>query len=373
MPTTNFTALTTNEKKVHSLEFWKMARNASFLNMFAGKGGNSMVQRITELTKSERGEQAVMTLIADLTGDGVMGDYTLEGNEEAIKAYDTQVKIDQIRNGNRTAGRMANQASVVDFRSTSKDQLAYWLGDRLDQLGFLALAGEAFTKTNTGGTRPVLAAGQNFSDLAFAADVTAPSSARHIRWDAAASDLAAGDTTAVVAGDTLTYQALVLAKAYAKNQYIRGIKAGNNEEIFHVFVNPSCMAKLKLDADYLANVRSAGVRGGKNPLFAGTTSVMVDGMIIHEFRHVYNTVGAAGGSKWGATGVVDGSRVAFCGAQSLGLADIGPAGWFEKEFDFDNQKGIAIDKICGILKPVFHSNVTGDDQDFGVLSLDVAL
>ncbi len=370
---TNFAALTAHEKKVWSLTFWKMARNASFINQFAGVGTNSMVQRITELTKTTKGDQAVITLIADLTGDGVVGDSDLEGNEEQIQSYDTNVRIDQIRNANRTTGRMADQKTIVNFRETSRDVLAYWAADRLDQMAFLSLAGVGYQFKNNGGNRPVLAAGKNLSELSFAADVTAPSTNRHLRWDSAGSDLADGATGSMIAGDTLTYKALVLAKAHAKNEYIRGIKAPGGEEVFHVFVNPDAMAKLKLDSDYLANVRSAGVRGGKNPLFAGTTSVMVDGLIIHEFRHVYNTKGAASGSKWGSGGTIDGTRVAICGAQALGLADIGEASWTEKEFDFGNQKGIAIDKICGFKKPVLHSNVTDSDEDFGVLSLDVSL
>lgn len=373
MTTTNFAALTTHEKKVWSLQFWKMARNASFIHQFAGKGANSMVQRITELTKTTRGDQAVITLIADLTGDGVMGDADLEGEEEDIKAYDTQIKIDQLRNANKTTGRMADQKSIITFRNTSRDQLAYWMADRHDQMAFLALAGISFTQTNKGALRPVLATGKNLNDLEYAADVTAPSSARHLRWNSVTDSLDAGDTSAVVAADTITYKALVLAKAYAKDEYMRGIKGAGNEEIFHVFVTPKAMATLKLDPDYLANVRSAGVRGGKNPLFAGTTAVMVDGLMIHEFRHVYNNTKAAAGSKWGAANDVNGTRIAICGAQALGMADIGDAGWFEKEFQYNNQKGIAIDKISGILKPVFHSNQTGDAQDFGVLSLDVAV
>lgn len=370
---TNFAQMTSDEKKVWSLQFWKMARNASFVNLFAGSGPNAMVQRISELTKTTKGDKAVITLIADMTGDGTVGDYDLEGNEEEIKVFDTNVTVDQMRNANRSAGRMADQKSIVRFRETSRDQLAYWLADRIDQIAFLNLAGVSLAYKNNGATRPVLATGKNLTDLSFAASITAPTSKRHLRWDNAGGDVATGDTSLVAAADQLTYKSLVLAKAYAKDQYIRGIKTGAGEEVYHVFVNPRAMAKLKLDADYLANVRSAHVRGGANPLFAGTSSVMVDGLVIHEFRHVYNTTGITSGSKWGSGGTVDGCRVSICGAQALGMADLGAPGWTEKEFDFDNQKAIAIDKILGFLKPQFHSNITGDVQDFGVLSLDVAI
>lgn len=381
MAKTNFAALTSEAKTAWSKEFWKAARNLSFVNQFAGKGANSMVQRITELTKSEKGARAVITLIPDLEGDGVTGDYDLEGNEEALGLSEEVIRLDQLRNANRLAGRMADQKSVVNFREQSRDKLAYWMADRLDQLAFLTLSGVAYTQKTNGALRAVLATGRNLGDLEYAADVVAPSSQRHLRWDSAGGDLATGDTTAVIAGDTLNYKALVLARAHAREQFIRGIKGPGGQEVYHVFVTPQCMAKLKLDSDYRDNLRHAYTRGGGNPLFAGTSSVMVDGLVIHEYRHVFNTRGAtagtnvnagAAGYKWGADADIDGCRVLMCGAQALGLADIGNAQWEEDEFDYGNQNGISIGKIFGLLKPQFHSTVTGDDQDFGVLALDVS-
>jgi N4-gp56 family major capsid protein len=113
-----------------------------------------MVQRITELTRSEKGTRAVITLLADMTGDGVTGDYTLEGNEEALRAYDIVINLDQLRFANRIAGRMADQKSVVNFRETSRDALAYAMADRMDQLAFLTLSGIAYTHKTTAHCAP---------------------------------------------------------------------------------------------------------------------------------------------------------------------------------------------------------------------------
>ena len=372
MAQTNFAALTAEQKTAWSKEFWTAARNLSFMNQFAGKGPNSLAQRITELKKNEKGSRAVITLIPDLEGDGVVGDYELEGNEEALGLSEAVIEMDQLRNANILKGRMADQRSIVDFRSQSRDKLAYWIADRMDQMAFLTMSGVQFTKKTSGSARPVLATGRNLADLEFASSVSAPSSARHLRWNAANGDLDVGDTTAVAAGDTLTYKALVLARAHMKEQFIRGIKGPAGEDLYHVFVTPQTMANLKLDPDYQNNLRHAFNRGGKNPLFAGTSSHMVDGMVIHEFRHVFNTRSLATGSKWGSTGGVDGSRVLMCGAQALGFADIGDAFWDEIEEDYNNRRGISIGKIMGMLKPQFHSTVTGDKQDFAIQALDVA-
>ena len=363
---TNFSLLTTEQKTLWSMDLWKHARNYAFVNKFLGKGSNSMIQHIDELKKSEKGARAVITLLADLEGDGVAGDRTLEGNEEAMKSYDQVIRIDQLRHANRHEGRMADQKSIVEFRGNSRDVLAYWLADRIDQLAFLTLAGISYNFRPNGATR----VGSDLPFLEFAPDVTAPTALRRLRWDGTAKALVtSGATNTVVATDTPTWNMLVQLKAYAKDQYLRGIKSGGGEETFHVFLTPQAMAKLKLDPDYMANLRSAQVRGDSNELFTGST-VKVDGLMIHEFRYVPNTAGAASGSKYGASGTVEGCQVLFCGAQALAMADIGAPEWNEKGFDYDNQQGISTGKIVGFLKPRFNSIYSGNTvQDFGVISV----
>jgi N4-gp56 family major capsid protein len=380
MANTNFAALTSENLTIWSRDFWRVARNMSFINQFAGSGPNAMVQRISELTQSEKGARAVITLLADMTGDGIVGDNTLEGNEESLRAYDIVVQLDQLRFANRLAGRLADQKSVVNFREHSRDALAYAMADRIDQLGFLTMSGVSYAVKNNGALRGVLNSGQNLSDLAFSSDVSAPTTNRHRRWDAT-NGLVAGDVTAVVAADTIEYSTIVALKAYAKDNYIRGIRAAGNEEVFHLFVTPQVMADLKLDSDFLANVRNAGVRGPNNELFSGSSSLMVDGVMVHEFRHVFSTSGATSGAsgnagsngyKWGANADIDGSACLFVGAQALAMADIGIPDIVEDVFDYGNQNGISIGKIFGFKKPKYNSDHNAAVEDFGVVRLDVA-
>lgn len=365
MALTNFGALTQEQKTIWSMDLWKQARNQSFINKFLGKGPNSMIQHITELKKSEKGARAVITLLADLTGDGVAGDRMLEGNEEAMQSFDQVIRIDQLRHANRHEGRVADQKSIVEFRSNSKDVLSYWLADRMDQLAFLSLAGVSYAKTNRGANR----VGSDLQYLEFAQDVSAPTANRRLRWDGAAKAFTVGGaTSSVTAVDTPSWEMLVQLKAYAKDHYIRGIKEAGGEETFHVFLTPQAMAKLKLDSNYMQNVRHAQQRGDGNVLFTGS-SVKIDGLYLHEFRHVYNTANATSGNKWGAGGTVDGCSIAFCGAQALGMADIGAPEWIEKGFDYENQQGISVSKILGFLKPKFSSIYeNGAVEDFGVIN-----
>lgn len=370
MALTNFAALTTEQKTIWSMDLWKQARNYAFINKFLGKDTNSIVQHVTELKKSEKGARAVLTLLADLEGDGVSGDRTLEGNEEAMKSYDQVIRIDQLRHANRHEGRMADQKSIVEFRNNSRDVLAYWLADRIDQLAFLSLSGVSYSYKNNGAAR----VGSDLPFLEFAADVAAPTSQRVARWDGTAKSLVIGGaTSSVAAADTPMWELFVQLKAFAKDQYIRGVKEGGGEETFHVFMTPQAMAKLKLDSTFMLNVRHAQPRSDSNPLFSGST-IKIDGMYFHEFRHVYNTAGATSGvGKWGAGNTIDGCQILFCGAQALGMADIGAPEWVEKDFDYGNQQGISVQKILGFLKPKFNSIYSGNTtQDFGVVSVYVA-
>lgn len=381
MATTNYGTLTGDQLQVWSRDFWRVARNMSFVNQFSGSGQNAMVQRVTELTKSNKGTKANITLLADMTGDGITGDNTLEGNEEALRAFDITIELDQLRFANRVAGRMADQKTVVNFREQSRDALAYAMADRMDQLAFLTLSGVAYTSKNNGALRTTSSsAGHELVDLEFASDVSAPTTNRHRRWDAT-NGLVAGDTTAVATADKISYECIVNLKAYAKDQYIRGIRGAGNDEVFHLFVTPSQMRDLRLDSDFLANARNAGVRGSANSLFAGSSTEMVDGVMIHEFRHVFNTGGATAGTssnagdagyKWGADADVNGGRALFCGAQALAMADIGLPEIVEDTFDYENQAGISVGKIFGLRKPKYNTDVTSSVEDFGVVAIDTA-
>ena len=61
---TNFAALTPQQKLVWSRDVWSAARDQMFVKRFLGTGQNAMIQRITELTKTEKGEKVLSSSIA---------------------------------------------------------------------------------------------------------------------------------------------------------------------------------------------------------------------------------------------------------------------------------------------------------------------
>lgn len=359
---TNFAGLTAAQKVVWSRDVWQAARDQMFIKKFTG-GENSVIQRITELTKTEKGEQVLMHLVADLVEDGVIGDNQREGNEEAMQSYSQTLNIDLITHSVRNKGKLSDQKSVIKFREMGKDRLAYWLANRVDQLAFLALSGISFSYKNNGDVR----VGSPFPNLAFAADVSGPSSKRSLMWDGTSLQISA--TGSITSSYVPTYKMIVDAVAYAKENYIKPLMSEGKEH-YVMFVTPGTLAALKKDADYQRAVVGVATRAGTDsPWFTGGT-VTIDGVVLHEHRLVYNTKGAASGSKWGSGGLVNGTRSLLCGAQALGMADIGVPEWNEKEFEYGAQQGINIDKMFGLLKPKFYSIYNQSVQDFGVLAID---
>lgn len=361
MSLTNFAALTSAQKVVWSRDVWQAARDQMFIKKFTGSGDNSVIQRITELTKTEKGEQVLMHLVADLVDDGVIGDNEREGNEEAMQSYSQTLNIDLITHSVRNKGKLSDQKSIIKFREMGKDRLAYWLANRVDQLAFLALSGISFAYKNNGEART----GSPFPNLAFAADVSAPTNKRSVMWDGSA--LAVSATGSITSAYIPSYKMIVDAVAYAKENYIKGLMDGG-KEYYVMFVAPGTLAALKKDADYQRAVVGVATKAGEtSPWFTGGT-VMIDGVVIHEHRLVYTTKGTA--TKWGSGNAINGTRSLLCGAQALGMADIGMPEWNEKEFQYGAQQGINIDKMFGILKPRFYSIYNGSVQDFGVLAID---
>jgi N4-gp56 family major capsid protein len=367
---TNFAALMDNQLRVWSRRLWAEARNKTLIMPWTGSDPNSMIQRVTELTETNNGNRATITLVLDAQGDGVVGDNQMKGNEEALGLDEFEIKFDQLRFAHATTGKMADLKTIVKFRNTARDQIGNRFAQAMDELAFLTLSGVAYTQKPDGTTR----VGSQWPILEYAADVTAPTANRYRRWDAT-SGLVAGDTTQVDPADTPSWKMLVDAKAYAVDTFLKPMRSVDGVEVYNVFMTPKGIARLKKDSDFLEAWKHAQTRGDTNPLFKGTPhggkrGIYIDGLNILEYRNVYHP------STWGG-GAVAGQRVLLCGAQALAFADpmgaIGAPEWHEDGDDYDNRYGIAGAKRFGFRKPVFFNSHTGTVEDFGVLAIDTAI
>lgn len=349
---------------------YKAYRDALFFKNYQGTNGSNIVERITKPTKNDRGQTgAMLHLIADLPTGGILGDNQLLGRQAKLQSYWISVEIDQISNPVVNTGRLDTQGSVDDFRSEAKDRLARVDAQTWDELSFLTLSGIAYNNNTDGSPRIPTSSQDDLSTIRFASSVTAPTANRHFNWTG--SSLVPGATATVTAAYVPNYAMIVKTMAKARQQRIPPLRISGKE--YYVFmVNPLTYGALKLDPMFNSSVVQGMPRSPENPVFTGAT-ITIDGAIIATHNYVYNTLGAASGSKWGAAGTVDGTRSLLLGAQALGFVDMEMPVWGEQELDHGRQQSIAIQHMGGMIKPVFFSVYTQTNEDFGVMAIDHAI
>ncbi len=373
MSATDFGALQSQQRKAWGHKAYQEFIENFFFTGMLGQGQSAIIEHVTELSMNDKGQTgAYFHLIPRMTGGGVFGDNELEGRERESAAYWQEITYDQLRNAMINKGKLAEQKSVVKFRKNARPTLAQWLADTWEDQAILTASGISYAYNTDGSARTTPAGQDPWTDLDYAADVVAPSTNRHFRWDASGG-LVAGDTASVAAEDIPTYDLIPELKSKALTKRIPPLRINGKD--YHVWlVNERTMSRLYRNSDFRAALVGAESRGKDHPIFTGDT-VTMNGLIIKPYQRVFNTSGASSGSKWGAGSAIDGTRSLLLGAQALALADLGVPEWIEDNTrDYQNRQAIAIAKMGGWLKPQFPSSYDGGStEDFGVMAIDMAL
>lgn len=365
MTATDFGSLTAAQKKVWASKLWLQFRDESFWqsNGFIGTNMNTPIHRVDELTKTTRGHECVMQIVNDLESDGVVGDNQRTGQEEQMVNDAQVITIDCLAHSVKSKGQMSEQATVIRFREQAKDKLAFWLPDKIDELMFLTASGRAYTLKTDLSTRTA----SQLPQLAFAADVTAPSTNR-VKYAGSATSEATLTTS-----DKMSWTVCVTAKTYARRQGIRPIRQGG-KEYYAMVMSPEQRRDLLLDSTYQTIVRSASERGQNNPLFKNSLAT-VDGLILYEHRKVINTTGLTSGvDKWGSGNTVEGAQAILMGAGGLGFTTINGGEWAEADQnDYGTKPGISYGQMLGMLKPQYKPRGSSSTrEDYGLVAVKTA-
>jgi len=314
------------------------------------------IQVNQELAKV-KGDAITFNLAGALTGGGVTGTSTLEGNEEAQSYYAHRVVVNQKRNAVRIPW-MAEQRAPFALMQEAKPALTTWLAQTVEDDIFTALS------TINGVTYGSASEAQK--------DAWAADNADRVLYGAAVSNNSSNDNSASLANvdgtnDILNVEQISLAKRLATlaSPKIRPIRIQNGEEFFVLFAHPYCIRDLKNSSAWQAAQRDAMPRGTDNPIFTGMAGIW-DGVIIKETPKVLLLSGVGAAS-------INVAMNSLCGAQALLFAQGGtPKGFVtdlvEEEFDYGDKTGVAIRSIYGIEKARFQTNATNACQH-GVVSV----
>lgn len=344
------TAYGVNANEAVKLWSRKLAREAlkeTFIQRFIGTGDSNVIQEKTDTKKSE-GDRVRVTLRMQLTGDGVLGDSTLEGNEEALTTYTDDLLINQLRHAVRSAGKMTAQRIPFSIREEAMSGLRDWWSDRLDAAFFNQICGYT-VQTDTRYT------GNN---AAIAPD------AGHRVWTVGATDEAVqADSTKVA---TLSMIDAAVTKAKTLTPVMRPIKI-NGKDHYVAFLHPFQVYNIRTSTStgqWLDIQKAAMGSGGSsdNPIFTGALGVY-NGVILHEATRVTNGVHSTTGATQAST-----RRAVLCGAQAsfIGFgqnSSFKEFSWNEELFDYGNQLGVEAGCIYGLKKARFNS------ADFGSITM----
>lgn len=330
-------------------EFYEYVR-MNPLKSLMGTGENSIIQVKEELTK-EAGDRITFSLVTRLTGDGVTGDNTLQGNEESLGNYGHQVTVDQLRHG-VVVGQFEKIKTKIDLLAAAKVMLRLWNMEKLRDL-FLA----RFMSPTTNGLTTYSAATEAQKDAWEVANN--PTTANQRILFGAAKSNQSGDHSADLANidgtaDDLHQDIIRLLKRLAQScdPRIRPVVTGGNEPGKERFVAlAGSLAFRDLQANMDTVNQNADVRGEDNNIFAGG-DLKVGNVIVKEIPEMDRTPALGGNllEDVGNGGTTEVSPVFFCGAQALVLAWAARMSIKMDEFDYQNKRGVAVTEIRGCEK-----------------------
>ena len=114
-------------------------------NELIGSSADSIIQMRTELAKGE-GDQITFGIRLPLTQEGIVGDDTVEGNEEKLRFRNFKMTIEELNLAVDTGGKMDEQRIPYDLMQEGKDGLQYRWSDILSDQIFAHLCGDSTYK-----------------------------------------------------------------------------------------------------------------------------------------------------------------------------------------------------------------------------------
>lgn len=325
------------------------ALKATWIQKFIGDSSDDIIQVYGETNKSS-GDRVTVTLRMQLSGDGVSGDATLEGNEEPLTTYTDNLFIDQLRHGVRSGGKMTQQRIPWSIREEAMLGLKDWWAGRLDTSFFNQVCGYTVqTDVRYSGMNAVL--GPDANHITRLNNKTAD------------ENLAAGDEMSLALIDKMV-EAAKLGSTTGVGPVIRPVNV-DGEDRYVVCMHTKQVTQLRTNtnAGQWLDIQKAAMTGDgseRNPIMTGALG-MYNGAVLHESTRITNGVN----STTGAT-VATARRSVLLGAQACAIGfgegqSFKSFDWNEELFDYGNQLGVEAGVIHGLKKLRFNA------ADFGVI------
>lgn len=335
--------------KLWSKRLFREALKETYISRFMGEDTNSLVYVKDELSKSA-GDRVRCGLRMQMSGTGIFGDDTLEGNEEELTFHNDDLLINQLRHAARSNGRASEQRVPYNVREECMDGLRDWWADRIDTAFFNHVCGNvagATTNTHDGGnavtsptsaagnTRILYGAGSTSTTASFTATSSNSGSIRQVNFQLGVLDKAVN-------------------QAKIASPLIRPIRVEGQYK-YVAFLHPNAVRQLRMSVSTTAvtwfDIMRARAEGGdykNNPIYNGAIGEY-NGVILHESTRI--------------PGLSTDTNVKFnvlCGAQAALFAtgrenSDQKMTWVEELFDYENKLGVGAGMVWGLKKSVYNS------------------
>lgn len=393
-------------RKIYSVGLFTRVQHApGFMNLLSGempkegsfaaktKGQTSPdypIVKAGDLAKGA-GDTVSIDLFNILQGKPVMGDMRIEGRMMQLTYSSMDVRIDQVRGGADSGGRMTQKRTVHNLRNISMAGLQAWMQRLEDQTALVQLAGARGTQNTSDWVVP-LASDPDFSNI-MVNSVKAPTKNRHFYANDATlpSNIGTNDALTLQDIDRIVAQ-LRESPVVMQSVKIKGDDKAWNDPLWVMFVTErqwlylqarTSQTTWRQAVQYAFERKATGI---KHPLFDAYETIMWNGVLIKRMNRyairfnsgtsvTYDTGGSDGGTytEASATTAEPVDRAIIVGAQALAKAYGKSASdyfydWSEKEVDHGNSIESVCAAMCGSAKIRFR--IDGSDTDFGVAVLD---
>ncbi len=393
-------------RKIYSVGlFTRVQHSPGFMNLISGempkegsfaaktKGQTSPdypIVKAGDLAKGA-GDTVSIDLFNILQGKPVMGDKRIEGRMMQLTYSSMDVRIDQVRGGADSGGRMTQKRTVHNLRNISMAGLQAWMQRLEDQTALVHLAGARGSQQTSDWVVP-LQSDADFGEI-MVNTVKAPTKNRYFAANDATTpaDIGTNDALTLQDIDRIVAQ-LRESPVVMQSVKIKGDDRAWNDPLWVMFVTErqwlylqsrTSQTTWRQAVQYAFERKSGGL---KHPLFDAYETIMWNGVLIKRMNR-YAIRFAAGDSVVTDTGGTDGltytestvqtaepvDRAVIVGAQALAKAYGKSASdyfydWSEKEVDHGNSIETVSAAMCGSAKIRF--KIDGADTDFGVAVVD---
>lgn len=348
-------------KKYSAALYTATARKSYWDQRFIGNGPDSEtpIVRLTELEK-DAGDTITFDLSVQLKGRPTEGDDVLENNEEDLKMYTDELKIDQVRHGVNAGGKMTRKRTKHNLRQVGLNRLSDYFSRLWDEYYFVYCSGAR--GVNNDYILPT-------SFTGFAGNAVQAPDANHIICGATVgtgkATLTSGDKMSTAVVDRAVTLARKMGGGSTEVAEMAPISL-DGEKVYVMVMSEDQAFSMRTatgTADWLEIHKAASTALGKNsPIFKGALG-MHNGVVLHSHKAVIRF------SDYGASSNLSAARAMLLGKGAMAVA-YGSSGngqrfdWYEETRDNGNQLAISGGAILGVKKARFNG------YDVGTLAVD---